>query len=1500
MRTRGLGMLAALTLWLAGAAAAAGLGSWDQDPTLEEQWPAGGLRIPIQEREKTFAADENRANFTFFDGVEDVAVRDGALVFTMTEDQATLGWGNYLDRQTVNEVVDLWPHRDNLVIRLKQSAPTATWHAKYWLDGGTMMQYRTGSVEVEAEVTGTDWQEVAFPEAACKAAPDGMELVLSAPAGTEVAVEWVKFVLPIYEGYMRKDFTIPEGRRIWKAVADSSSADRGPTKCLLYINGRQVRHPVPPDGTPTAAVDIAPYLRPGENCAAFYGRSPDSPFYAYLNATIILDNGETISVATDESWTYSHEQAAGWSEPGFDASGWQPVTGLNRSRGGFRAELQRPCAYRGLLDIRNPAKDDLFYRTTAPVRMNVRVPAGLDERGPVIEYRLARANSDGTDEQVDGGSSAFYRGDGASLVYRLDLGRREAGVYTIRLRLRDRDGAVIEERAREPLVVVRELDLAEVQADSYREGLDLELEKRIDFTDPNDPTPWIESLYIHRGAPMREITEPNIVRKDGLVYREVTGEKRPSMFSYRLGEFDHLGDFYVMELDYPDNASRAMQVSVSTRHEGVWSNSQSGVGADVGGKFPNTGAMQTLRWIHVADAGVHSVDVLNYQDGRPAAAKELRVYHVNGDLVSAGAGTGRRYGIHTERCFPTSGIGRNFGSENPGTSAGPGATFMERYISGLAWKLQTAERYTQYLKFAGQNLHLFGCIQYNEYNTPFMHAEAIGQPRVRNCMRTVLANVLDANAIKFITGVQYSQSRYAFTEHNSAQVARGADTPCMIDRDGNQLYLDLFTIVPNWQHPQYLRYYRNILDNVIDTFGGLEHFWGVSNFVNPCQRNNYYLPAYGWSDDWHDPLLHSYDDVTFRHFEEDTGTDLGIAADDPKRFEKRAALVQTPALREQFLAWRCERLAGFFQRAADQLHAKRPDLQFVELLGVDTPGFWEHLIREDRTAHEVWREFAIDVQELGSISNGWVTRWTASYNAGAGAPQNPWCWVPAERDIALEAFEGLPRRTVFVRSSWKEDVYLSPGHMFDGDNYHPNVLEGTDWIMDVVRTRTTPQPGGVNAREMHLLGIASGDPQLLLFGFTDLNINVGHEQAVRTLARVFTHLPDERFAPDLQTGLETNLVVRSLRREDESFFYVANPGFWPVRGTVQVQAGGPVTNLVTGDPVADAGAVQVPVDLAPYSLAAFRVGGGELEVLDYATDPVPAEELAHLTGIMDRVSGLLERPLIRRILAPEDQTYMEKTLAAARAAFADGAYARAWHRAKEPLFWSMWQDYLEKAAATYAAVPDTLQTTGRTGEYDALQHLTAHRVEAAPTIDGRLDEDAWQQVPLRVGFWRIGGHEPSLAETGVKALYGEHALYLGFVCADPDPDEIQAIAEIEDDVFHAGDDALGIFLQPNPDEPLYYQMAFTASGTTFDQRVQGGERDYEYHPEWTVATHRTDEYWSAEVMLPYEAFARAGPDKTWRANFFRVMRNDLLPLSSWAYVPRDMHAPDRFGYLEFE
>ncbi|MBI3947081.1 MAG: hypothetical protein HY321_14240 [Armatimonadetes bacterium] len=1284
-------------------------------PGLPRDYWGTALDVPAVDYEKVFRPSQRQANFTAFAGVDEVRVEKGVLTFRLTGSTATLGWGNYQGKQPAREVADLWEEADNVRLRVRQTGGESKWTLLYWVDGERMDKPAGGRparavvAPAVASLAGGEWHDLEFQAGVpLVPTPDGLEVQIEGTPGTRFEIQSVGVVQPRHAGYLRKEFVLPQGS-VWRAIADVG----GPpditwfntrVRTTLTINGKEVKRDGPTFLYHTSPVDIAPYLRPGRNCLALSGYRVGryTPF-VFFQARIVMASGQSVDWQTDTSWKYSPTDKEGWRTVGFDDSGWgtpeESTLAISHTEDGrvssyinTRANdstLSIP-AYKGRLVLRHPGRRSLFYQAGQPVQLVALAPPGLRSSATGLRYVLSKADSSGRLSPVREGSVSQPSVTSPSLLYRINLGGLPRGVYAIALTLKGRAGA-IEERAPEPLMVLARFSPKETRGKDYFEGLDVELEDSIDFTDPNDPHPWIEARPGRAREPATAITTPTVIRKEGLAYRE-TSTERGAFFSYRF-QFQHPGDFYVMECEYPDDAERELEISISSKVNGAWSNSQSGVGAETGGHLYLTGRVQPLRWIHVADPGVHSVDVINVWSGLKAAAKSLRIYHVRGGLPSAGSGDQRLYGMHSERCFFTSGIGMNFGTRQPLTNEQEAAEqqlpVMTRFFKDLVWMQDTAERYAQYLKFAGQNTHIIGCYQYNESNTPFVHASPTDTARLPYCLRSVLAHALDVNGINFYAGVEWSQSTNLSTLANNAQVARGVDTIWMLDDQGRQYYGNVWsTVVPNWLHPKNQASVQELVRQLARKFGDLKRFKGVHNIIAPAQGVGYWPPAFAINNAYDRPLALSYDDVTFAEFGKAARVPLP-AANDPDRFRKRAQLLEDPAARSAFLAWRAQAFVAFVEGQQRALTGSRSDLQLMNALWVEESDFFKYWTTTGRPFKEYLKDYALDLDRLKGIRNSWLGRWTISWRQSYPVfpSRDPYCWIPRVDPDVTSAFDRPTNRYVFVRSSWDENISPSGGS-FSAEYVNPReepprLAEGSDWVMNYNRVRALPQPGGFHAREALAQALITADPNALTFGMTDLNLCVGNEGILRDFARVVTHLPKERFQPVLNTGLSTNLAIRQLAQGGQSYLYVVNPGYWQATGSIVLQTDGVVYDLVTGGEVAlrqQEGKNVLSISLEPFGVAAYRVASPRLTVESYRIAPIGEQERAHIERIAQSAADLLPTAGTSAGISDDDRRFLTESLAQAKQALADGEYARAWSTLTHWRFWTLRQA-LQKGGA---------------------------------------------------------------------------------------------------------------------------------------------------------------------------------------------------------------------------
>lgn len=1493
------------------ACAAAQVRADADDPGPEDYMWGTPLGVTEVSFGKTFDPADDRANFTFFSGVKDVRVEDGVLTGVLTEEEAVLGWGNYLGKQPPEHIADLpegWK-RFNMDVR----APGTQWGVIAWRNGKRapypekrlIRKYGSKIPAVEWQEGGTEWNELSFRLSTLP--PDGIEVKLKGQPGRAFEIRKVECMTPAYGGYFRYTFDLPDVP-VWQALAQIAGWGQ------VYLNGTQIAdHGERSLWYGMHIKDIRPHLQPGRNVIAVKSLRKHSSNFFLFQCNIALDNGHVVKVASDETWKLTDVAGEDWQSADVDDSNWQQA---RRYRGyGVRyikeyfTTFNRHHCVGALTRLKNPLQKQFFYPDSGNVVVEVLVPTGLKSRNPVVAYEFARTDRSGRGKPVIKEETAEFREKDGALAFGIDLGRQQGGVYTFKATLKAGD-TVLESRDREPLVVLRKFDPQVVAGESYTDGLDLELEDTIDFTDPNDPHPWFAGKMTDGWRkPWQGIDRPIMVTSNGLTY-QVTADESGAYFAYRI-HFDEPGAWYLLEADYPDDADRHTVLCINPTRvhpdkiaRGGESWSECGVGYVSGGRRYKTGKMKTLRWLHVADSAPQVLFVQKgSREGGPAAVAALRVYRVKNDIPSIGAGKSRQFGILTERCTDASGFGHNFGWDLPERVQGEGSlkdySMLEYRVAYLHYLLDASERYVQYLKFSGQNMYIMGVFQYGEGNTPMKPPYDYDTVEIVPELRTVVAEALDLNDIDFYLNFQWCTFDSMATTATDAEVARGADTVWRVNEYGEQKTsgTQVGARLQNWMHPRIQQRFREMMDLYNRKFGHLDAFKGIRFPMNIATGiKGYYFPGLTLDTSYERPFMYSYDDATFRKFEDYTGINLHISPDDPERFQKRALAVKNPEIREAYIAFRCRAFRDFFTSTLDALRAVNPDKRFILDMINEDDDLSRYWLSTGREWKDFLRDYAVDIELLDATPGMGVGRWTISYRSEFN---NPYNLIAKTDPDYVGAYNHGAFRHVQIRTSWHESGAASDGYAMDRSGLK---LVKDDWIPNYVVLRSLPQPSGYNAREAFVQALITSDPNSIAYGFTDVNLNVGHEQVLRDIMKVVSCLPREKFQPVLDTGLETNIAIRKLVKDGATWLYVANPGYWRASGRLKLKGRATVLDAFSGKAVEtsmEAGHVILPVQLAPYGMKAYRASGADLEVVSYATGPITEHEAAHIADRIHAVKELTARPGVQLVLSQDDKVFLAGSIEAAERALDSRHYARAWSLVTDWRYCLLWQDFLEKAAASMALLPESTARAVSPKDEQGVKIMKAARVGAGLSLDGRLDEPAWQDVPFLVDF-ESDDRLPALVETGVKALYdGEH-LYLGFICAERDTAALQGSER-----WTWNDDALVVFLQPDEKEPLYYQLGFNVGGGQFHQKVFAGEKDYSDIQGWEPAVAKGDRAWTAEVKLPFAVLQKgASGNRAYRINCHRVVRNRLVNNVSWYEAPGNWHNPlsghrQPFGRLLF-
>lgn len=204
------------------------------------------------------------------------------------------------------------------------------------------------------------------------------------------------------------------------------------------------------------------------------------------------------------------------------------------------------------------------------------------------------------------------------------------------------------------------------------------------------------------------------------------------------------------------------------------------------------------------------------------------------------------------------------------------------------------------------------------------------------------------------------------------------------------------------------------------------------------------------------------------------------------------------------------------------------------------------------------------------------------------------------------------------------------------------------------------------------------------------------------------------------------------------------------------------------------------------------------------------------------------------------------------------------------------------------------------------EKVFARRVEGPVTIDGRLDEGAWDEAEPVTGFirrseWGVA-HELADFQTKVRILYDDDYIYVGLEMEEPEPLNLVMNAEERDSGRIWEDDTVELFFDPDGSGVRYVHFAINPAGVFRDS-----ERVVEIHPSGdpafdsgaVIAASKGDDSWSVEMKVPAENLGRRiKTGDSWTMDAGRVRKAGARrEISSW--LDGSFHQPENFRQVVF-
>ncbi len=191
--------------------------------------------------------------------------------------------------------------------------------------------------------------------------------------------------------------------------------------------------------------------------------------------------------------------------------------------------------------------------------------------------------------------------------------------------------------------------------------------------------------------------------------------------------------------------------------------------------------------------------------------------------------------------------------------------------------------------------------------------------------------------------------------------------------------------------------------------------------------------------------------------------------------------------------------------------------------------------------------------------------------------------------------------------------------------------------------------------------------------------------------------------------------------------------------------------------------------------------------------------------------------------------------------------------------------------------------------------------ENAPTLDGRLDEAAWQDAEFFSDFTAkepVEGAAPQ-AGTDFAFVYTADALYIGARMHNANPWDARPFVTRRD--AFAQSEVVVVSLDTFLDRRTGYAFATTVAGGRIDYYYPGDNehfRDFAYDPVWETSTTVDEAGWTAEMRIPFSQLRFNDRDVlTWGLNINRWIpqRNEDI---YWVLIPKNEQGwASRFGNL---
>lgn len=169
------------------------------------------------------------------------------------------------------------------------------------------------------------------------------------------------------------------------------------------------------------------------------------------------------------------------------------------------------------------------------------------------------------------------------------------------------------------------------------------------------------------------------------------------------------------------------------------------------------------------------------------------------------------------------------------------------------------------------------------------------------------------------------------------------------------------------------------------------------------------------------------------------------------------------------------------------------------------------------------------------------------------------------------------------------------------------------------------------------------------------------------------------------------------------------------------------------------------------------------------------------------------------------------------------------------------------------------------------KNVRIQRTNAAPVIDGVLNEEMWLRAPVVDDFHQVNPiefSEPS-QRTEVYLLYDRDTLFIGARLYDPEPGLINARILRQNQAI-GSDDRFFVHIDSFSNRRSGYLFGVNPNGVRYDGIFENvTERSFDWDGIWQAEATIDGQGWVLEMAIPFKTLSFDPTNDTWRMNFAR-------------------------------